>query len=164
MEAAIDNMLFTFFLNASDNTAKNIYWATYDGVLWIPSMYDMDGTFGLWWNGDLAHSDLCPTIEPDGIIKLPNNKMYRVLIEYFSDAVKARWSFLRESILTLESTKAHFDAFYEKVPTEAYESDKARWLGTGAQYEAFHFAHHTNYYDATKAQLERLDAFFDHIN
>ncbi|MBQ4065445.1 MAG: CotH kinase family protein, partial [Clostridia bacterium] len=51
VEAAIDNMLFTFFLNGADNVGKNVLWATYDGVIWIPSMYDMDSTYGINWQG-----------------------------------------------------------------------------------------------------------------
>lgn len=32
-----------------DNTAKNICWATWDGVKWSAVQYDHDMAFGLWW-------------------------------------------------------------------------------------------------------------------
>ncbi len=44
VERAIDVFLYTAFIDGLDNRAKNILWATFDGVKWIPSMYDMDST------------------------------------------------------------------------------------------------------------------------
>ena len=166
IEAAIDNMLFTYFINAADNKAKNILWATFDGKVWIPSMYDMDGTFGMYWNGEPTPdtANTYPSINGNGTFSIPGNKMYRVLIECFPDEVEARWTFLRQDILTLENTKSYFDDFYAKAPIGAYDSDREKWLGSGGWTEPFYYENHTNYYKATKDQLQRLDAFFFYFN
>ena len=166
IEAAIDNMLFTYFINAADNKAKNILWATYDGEIWIPSMYDMDGSFGIFWNGEPTPegSDTYPYINGDGSFTIPGNRMYRALIECFPDEVFARWAFLRQDILTLENTKSYFDDFYAKAPIGAYDSDRAKWLGSGGWTEPFYYDNHTNYYESTKDHLQRLDDFFFNFN
>ena len=164
IEAAIDNMLFTYFINAADNKAKNILWATYDGKIWIPSMYDMDGSYGMYWNGEPTTNNTYPSINSNGTFNIPGNKMYTVLIECFPDEVEARWAYLRQGILTIENTKSYFDAFYEKAPIGAYDSDRAKWLGSGGWTEPFYYDNHTNYYKSTKEQLERLDKFFYNFN
>lgn len=164
IEAAIDNMLYTYFINAADNVAKNILWATYDGEIWIPSVYDMDGTFGMYWNGEPTTNNTYPSINGNGTFNIPGNQMYRVLIECFPDEVEARWMYLRQDILTLENTKSYFDDFYAKAPIGAYDSDRAKWLGSGGWTEPFYYDNHTNYYKATKDQLIRLDKFFYNFN
>ena len=39
------------------HTSKNVLWATYDGKKWTPSVYDMDGTFGLHWSGTYYYGE-----------------------------------------------------------------------------------------------------------
>jgi hypothetical protein len=65
-------------------------------------------------------------------------------MEYFPDQVEDRWNYLREELLTLENLKAHFDAFYEKAPIEAYDADKARWEDSGSWLYCFYYENHTN--------------------
>ena len=164
IEAGIDNMLFTYFIDARDNVAKNILWVTYDGEVWIPSMYDMDGTYGISWSGEPETSHRYPKFAEDGSISAPGCKMYYVLLTVFADEVEARYNFLREDILTAENTKSYFDAFYSQVPMAAYDADRARWINEPAKYQPFYYDNLTNYEEAINAQLNRLDSFFEAFN
>ncbi len=169
IEAAIDNMIFTYFINAADNVAKNILWATYDGEIWIPSMYDMDGTFGVYWNGNpidpnaTSHSDAprntFPEVNSNGSLVVPGSKLYSTLIRCFPDEVEARYRELRASILTVKNTRATFEAFFEKTCAVAYRSDAEKW--TSVPYPDVNL---TNMYEATQTQLARLDEFFYKFN
>ena len=159
IEAAIDNMLYTYFLSAADNTAKNILWATYDGEIWIPSMYDMDGTFGIFWNGEPVESRTYPSIVEQGSFNIPGMKLYTILIECFADEVEERWIELRQSILTIENTTKVFNEFFAKIPDVAYESDALKWEGI-----PYIDVNRTNMYEATVEQLARLDEFFYSFN
>ncbi len=165
IEAAIDNMIFTYFINAADNTAKNVLWATCDGRIWIPSVYDMDGSFGIYWDGAATDADqpvstysICPTYESNGAVYV-QNKLYKILLSYYADEVEARYRELRTSILACENTEACFGAFFARVAEIAYQSDIQKWPGIPGQ-----ATNRTNMLAATKAQLERLDEFFYHFN
>lgn len=180
IEAAIDNMIFTFFINARDNTSKNILWATYDGQVWIPSMYDMDGTFGLYWNGQPIGTTTAngaprddavntyPYYKPSGSISDISgvNRMWEILIKYFPNEVEARYDKLRTTVLTELNTQAMFNAFCNKIHSVAYNSDYKKWNGMDNNNTApYDFArvNKTSMLPTTLEQLERLDDFFYNI-
>ncbi len=179
IEAAIDNMIFTFFLDAVDNRAKNILWATYDGKTWIPSMYDMDGTFGIYWNGQPLGTTkeegfpefakhVYPEYNDDGTIRdITNvNKMYEILVTYYADEVEARYIDLRENLLTPEHTGEMFDAFFAEIHEIAYISDMKKWNQPDNTFlipYTFGERNKSSMVTATSEQLERLDAFFLHL-
>lgn len=49
--SVIDYMLYALSAGHLDGLIKNYILATYDGVKWFMSAYDMDSTFGLNWDG-----------------------------------------------------------------------------------------------------------------
>ena len=167
IEAAIDVMLFVYFLNAADNTAKNLLWATYDGVKWIPSMYDMDGSFGMWHNGQpignpngtAATYNISPSVNADGSPSVGDSRMFRTVATLYADELETRYHELRQSILTVENTQAVFDDFLSGIPEVAYRSDLARWPHVPYPHE-----NRTNMVPSTQEQLARLDAFFRAFN
>lgn len=168
IEAAIDNMIFTYYINAADNVAKNILWATYDGKVWIPSMYDMDGTFGIYWDGQAvppnadgsgSPKNTYPSINSNGSLKIPGSKLYSILIKCFPDEVEARYRDLRKTVLNIKNTRVVFGEFFALAPLAAYNSDYEKWEslpGTDTNKD--------NMYDATISQIQRLDDFFLNFN
>ncbi len=164
VEAAIDNMLFTYFINGADNLGKNILWATYDGEIWIPSMYDMDSTFGISWKGTpltVSNADAVPVYPSitEGGLSIPGLQLYSVLIECYPNEVEARWIELRQSVLSMDNVKKTFNSFFDRIPEVAYTSDADKW--TKVPYPD---VNRTNIFSSTEEQLERLDAFFYHFN
>ena len=166
IEAAIDNMLFTFAISAADNVSKNVLWATYDGKVWIPSMYDMDGTFGIIWNGQPWGSTepyeadyVAPEITEDGELDIPGSKLYEILITCYADEVEARWDELRKDVLSIENISEKFDEFFAEIPDVVYVSEQQKW-------EEIPFAKNnlSNMYAAAEQQLARLDEFFHTFN
>lgn len=55
LSSAIDYMIFAVALKAHDCIHKNFILATYDGVKWFFSAYDLDSTWGLHWDGTKFH-------------------------------------------------------------------------------------------------------------
>jgi len=180
IEAAIDNMIFTFFINARDNRSKNILWATYDGEVWIPSMYDMDGTFGLYWNGQPigtttadgaprdAAVDTYPYYNPNGTIANISsvNRMWEILIKYFPNEVEARYDKLRTTVLTELNIQTMFNTFCNEIHSVAYNSDYKKWNGQDSNNTApYDFArvNKISMIPTTLEQLTRLDDFFYNI-
>ncbi len=167
IEAAIDNMIFTYYINAADNVAKNILWATYDGKVWIPSMYDMDGTFGNYWNGqpvDTKQSDGYPenssSISPSAS---GGNKMWNILITCFPNEVEARYKLLRQEILTLQNAGVLFNEFKAKIHPLAFSSDVERW-DTVENDNKIPYIYadttRTNMSTSIYKQLNKMDEFF----
>jgi hypothetical protein len=163
IDSAIDNFILTYTMNAGDNQSKNILWATYDGKLWIPSMYDMDATFGSWWNGTpigtpgVVTKDVYPSWNEDGSYDIPGNasKMYHILIQYYGDRVEARWTELRQSIITAENITSLFDSFLSDIPDVVFYSESLCWKDI-----PYAELNRSNMYKPTEEQIIRLDDFF----
>ena len=166
IDAAIDNFILTYTMNAGDNQSKNILWATYDGKVWIPSMYDMDATFGSWWNGTpigtegVETKNIYPSWNEDGSYDIPGNasNMYHILIQYYGERVEARWTELRQSIITVENVTALFDDFLSDIPDVVFYSESLRWKDI-----PYAELNRSNMYQPTKEQIARLDDFFYHL-
>lgn len=130
VEAAIDVMLYTYVIAAFDNSAKNILYVTYDGVKWIPSMYDMDGTFGMYWNGTFISSiqDMTPGFRSDGsVTDNVSNNLWQKLFDNYKAEIKARYFELREGALSMTNIEKRFDEFFASVPQILYDAEQQRW-------------------------------------
>ena len=134
VEAVIDTMVFTFFIGAIDNTTNNILWLTYDGEIWFPTMYDMDGTWGNYPNGATGFDIeiVLPTASDDGKLaftaEAPTyNLLWERMAFNYSTDIKLRFYELRAGILSTENVEKEFGAFFEQIPDVVYESDAARW-------------------------------------
>lgn len=129
VDKCIDSMLFTFFICADDNISKNILWATYDGVHWFSSMYDMDGTWGLEWNGNLTFRDgnthLINVLEDTTWFRY--NLMWQKLYLNFYDEIVERYWELRQSVYTMEHITKRFQDFENQINPIVRAAEKAKW-------------------------------------
>ena len=141
IDKCIDSMLYTFFICADDNTSKNILWVTLDGKVWFSSMYDMDGTWGMRWNGNIEFDEntllissladgkgLAPERNPNNL----NLLWERIYVNYF-DRVCARYAELRQEILTVDNISTHFAVFFDAIPDVVREAEKQKWTGVPSQ-------------------------------
>ncbi len=119
VDRVIDQMLFTSMIKACDNSSKNIIWATYDGVKWQPSMYDMDGVFGLVWDGSFY--DTAAWFPYTG-----NALWEKIWMNYQSDVVD-RYFTLRESVMSIENITKEFTSFDNLIPKAVRELENIKW-------------------------------------
>ncbi len=131
VEAAIDVLIYIYVIRAGDNGAKNLLWATFDGTHWIPSMYDMDGTFGIRWNGDPWDDNgaqMMPS-ENNGVVTVQDNysELWNRLFATFRPEIKARYAQLRETVLSEAHIRYAFSEFMSQIPDVAYASDLEKW-------------------------------------
>lgn len=160
VNAAIDAMIFTYYIAAMDNTAKNVLWATYDGVQWFPSMYDMDGTYGLFWNGEFAKktNDFIPKIV-NGEVSLENNLLWKKLFDNYREEIKERYFELRKSVLSVDNVEDVFEEFFSLIPDVAYESDADRW----STMPSIHTNNINQIITFIKERVVWLDGFFEQL-
>lgn len=125
IDRAIDTFIFVFAINGQDNVAKNMLWYTFDGVKWVPSMYDMDSTWGLYWNGSqfdepgalsFNHSD----------VYWSNLLWYKIFYDY-SDRFCERYFELRETVLSVEHIEERFSEFFDSIPDVVYKAEREKW-------------------------------------
>lgn len=120
VQAAIDYYIFAYAICGIDNLAKNMLLATYDGVKWIPGMYDMDSTWGLFWNGSKFVS--ATTACPDGY-QNTKSLLWERINRAFETEIQQRKKALRSTVLSDANILQHFEAFAEEIGRDAYADD-----------------------------------------
>lgn len=120
LKAAFNYIVLCDLAQMEDNFGKNILLVTYDGSLWYPTLYDMDTTWGMEYNGrelynytDVATAD--------------KNRLFRRIRENFGQELSQHYFELREDILTREHIMESFYAFAEQIPQQSLDREKARW-------------------------------------
>ena len=141
IDKCIDSMIYTFFICADDNTSKNILWVTLDGKVWFSSMYDMDGTWGMRWNGNIEFNEythpISALVDGKGLAPERNHSNLnllweRIYVNYF-DRVCERYAELRQEILTEENITNHFESFFNSIPDVVREAERKKWTGVPSQ-------------------------------
>lgn len=131
LDSLIDYYIFGVVSCGLDAFGKNQIYMTYDGQKWIASMYDMDSTWGLWWNGsnfvatDYARTEFQDFKDGEG------NLLYIRLEELFYEQIQARWAELKNSVLSYANIMTRFERFIEIVPPHIVKEDYASTTGGG---------------------------------
>lgn len=131
IDKCIDSMIYTFFICADDNVSKNILWVTFDGVHWFSSVYDMDGTWGLKWDGSVAFDENHLLINNLNISNY--NLLWIRLYENFYDRIVERYLELRQGPLSYENIEMRFKEFFNKIPDIVRNAEKQKWTGVKSQ-------------------------------
>ena len=133
VDSLIDYLLFALASCGLDSMGKNQLYMTYDGQRWIASMYDMDSTWGLYWNGgSFVASDYERTSYEDYAASgREGNLLYIRLERNFYEEIQARWAELREGVLSYPNIMTRFERFIGIVPPHIVKEDYASTTGSG---------------------------------
>ena len=126
MDSAIDYFIFTCLLCGGDMTNKNYILATYDGAKWFLSAYDLDSTFGNYWDGrsynEASHTPM--------FVNYSNmNRLMKLIYSYDKEALKARYVELRETVLSEENVMYMFYNFVAGIPKALCDEEVKIWPG-----------------------------------
>ncbi len=130
VNSVIDALIYTYAMDAVDNTSKNINYVTYDGKKWIVSLYDLDATWGLYWDGTKVEENgrTLPYISKNGTIRFQHsNNLYKKVFLNFRSEIKARYKELRATVLTPENIRLQFELFSSAIPEMVREADDEIW-------------------------------------
>lgn len=128
VESALDYYIFCYFIGASDSLAQNMILATYDGgAKWYCSAYDLDSTFGLYWNGSQFYPyDMeCPEDYQD-----TNSLLWQRIEANFSQELYERYVVLRQSVLSVDYISTAFEQFMGQISESDYYDDIRKWPDT----------------------------------
>ena len=126
VQSLIDYYIFCYLDCGLDGLAQNMIMATYDGVHWFASMYDLDSTWGLWWNGTkfVASTYRCPEDYQEN-----NSLLWQRMEALFADELKARYAELRNGALSVTNIITRFEAFTDEISNDLYEEDGLVYSG-----------------------------------
>ena len=120
IQSAIDYWIHQYVICNMDGLGKNLLMATYDGVKWICGSYDMDGTFGLNYDGDkfVSVQFRCPEDYQE-----TRSLLWERISTLFADEVKARYAELRDKVYSYANLFNHFERFMDVIGSDLYAED-----------------------------------------
>ena len=137
VNSLIDYLLYGIVCTNLDGFGKNQIYFTYDGVHWIASVYDLDSTWGLWWNGskfvatDYAREDFQDLKDEGNGVTKQGNLLYLRLQQLFIPQLKTRYAELRKDVLSVSHIIQKFEEFNDICPKDIVQEDYASTTGGG---------------------------------
>lgn len=131
IDSLIDYFIFGVVSCGLDAFGKNQLYMTYNGSKWFATMYDMDSTFGLWWNGssfvasDYARESFQDFKDGQG------NLLYIRLAQLFYEEIQERYAELKAGALSVANLINRFERFTDIAPIELVKEDYASTTGGG---------------------------------
>lgn len=133
VQSLIDYHLYGLASCGLDAYGKNQLYLTYDGQKWFASMYDMDSTWGLYYNGSkFVATDYGRTEYEDFVNERQGNLLYIRLEENFYEELQNRWVELKNGALSIENIINRFERFTDITTNELVKEDYASTTGNGA--------------------------------
>ena len=129
----LDYDLFGLAICGSDSFGKNQIYMTYDGNRWIASMYDLDTTWGMYWNGEtLVGADYARTKFEDYVNGRLGNLLYHRIEQLFYTELQARWIELKAGPMSMVNIITHFENFMQSMTPDLIKEDYASTTAGGA--------------------------------
>ena len=120
LDSLLNYYIMLQFANLIDNTANNLLLATYDGLVWYTTLYDMDSSFGTYMNGTLV--DYSSVDFPS----VGSNLWNRLEIN-FSNELTERYFYFRKTILTKKNVMKKFRSFYNLISEDTLNKEIDKW-------------------------------------
>ena len=157
VQSLLDYHVYGMYMCGIDQYGKNQIYMTYDGVKWIASMYDLDSTWGLYWNGQtiLAYNYDRGQYE-DQVQGRLGNLLYERLEALFFDELQTRWLELRDSALSLSNVINRFERMSDIVSNDLVKEDYASTTAFG-QYTAIPSVAKNNIQQIRNFAVDRRD-------
>ncbi len=119
LDATMHYYLVTELASLYDNHGKNMLLATYDGQKWYPSLYDLDSSWGMHYNGWSQWPQEFP---------INRNNLFLRLEQNYSQELANRYFELRDcGIFTKEHIMGLFNQFRAQIPQETFQKELDRW-------------------------------------
>lgn len=126
VQSALDYYIFCYTICALDSLAQNMILVSYDGTKLYCSAYDLDSTFGLWWNGSkfVSPSYRCPEDYQERY-----SLLWERIESLYVEELKSRYAELRASVLSFANMVTHFERFMDVIDSDLYAEDVTIYTG-----------------------------------
>lgn len=121
LDSALNYYVFSDLAYLDDNLGKNMLMATYDGMQWYLSLYDLDSSWGAGTNGwSLMEYE-------EGNLDLAKNNLFARMEVCFGQELAQRYFELRSGILSNENILAEFESFRDQIPEMTFLKETIKW-------------------------------------
>lgn len=131
VNSLIDYYLYSLVSTNLDGFGKNQLFFCYDGIHWIASVYDMDSTWGLYWNGSRILPTNYARNQYEDYVNKTSNLLYNRLEQLFMTQLKARYAELRKDVLSASHIIQKFEEFNDVCSKDIVQEDYASTTGEG---------------------------------
>ena len=133
IDSAIDYALYSQLIGHHDGICKNYILATYDGVKWFFSAYDMDNVFGQHYPGDNFDSASV------NVLEYTSNRLFNLFYYHKFEDLRNRFEELLtqrhavgggtsiDGVMSLAKIAEKFTDYGVKIPLPAYVADAEKW-------------------------------------
>lgn len=119
LDSILNYYLITDFAYLRDNLGKNMLVFTYDSEIWYLGLYDLDTSWGTYFNGKKLYDY--------ELLELSQSNLLRRIEECFGDELCTRYFELRNDIFTKEHILNEFHTFANEIPEDTFEKEVLRW-------------------------------------
>lgn len=113
-----------------DSLGKNMIMATWDSTKWFASVYDLDSTWGLYWDGKSFNS---PTLKCPEQYQENESLLWEKMETFCYADIKSRYAELRQTVLSTTNLIYLFEKFIDKISKELYDEDGTIYSGIPSQ-------------------------------
>lgn len=125
-DSAIDYYIFAVIVQGGDMITKNALLATFDGVKWYFSAYDMDTTYGLEYDGSRLNRAVTTTHTTfDKIAEA--HRVFELIRTYKAAQLKARYNELRADVLSESRICLAFENYAWDISSPILMEDVKKW-------------------------------------
>ena len=126
IQSAIDYYIFAYVDCGLDSLARNMLLATYDMKKWYAGQYDIDSTWGLYYNGSkfVSPEYRCPEDYQEQF-----SLLWERIEALYVDEIKARYAELRSGVLSFANIATKFERFAEPIGSDLYAEDLIPYPG-----------------------------------
>lgn len=125
-ESAIDYYIFATVIQGGDMITKNTLLATFDGVKWYFSAYDMDTTYGLEFDGSKLNRAV--TTSHTTFAKIAEiNRVFELIYRFKTNELKARYNALRADALSESRICNYFENYAWDISSPIMSEDVKKW-------------------------------------
>lgn len=131
VNSLIDYYIYSLVSTNLDGFGKNQLFFCYDGIHWIASVYDLDSTWGLYWNGSRILPTNYARNQYEDYANKTSNLLYNRLEQLFIAQLKTRYAELRKDVLSASHIIQKFEEFNDVCPKDIVQEDYASTTGGG---------------------------------
>jgi hypothetical protein len=123
-ESAIDYYIFFVILKGYDNITKNTLLATFDGVKWYFSAYDMDSCYGLNFDG----SGLSRAVSNTNFEEIAGaHRVFELIKRFKTNVLKARYKALRADALSETRICSYLENYAWDISSPLLVEEVKKW-------------------------------------
>ncbi len=123
-ESAIDYYIFTVIIKGGDMIQKNAMYATFDGVKWYFSAYDMDTTYGLAFDGSALDRAVSNVTFDEAA---GDHRVFELIKRFKTNELKARYNELRANALSETRICQYFENYAWDISSPLLVEEVKRW-------------------------------------